>query len=88
MRPDGSFRPAPLPPRLPLSFKLAIGGVLVAAVAVSLAVAAAAIWVISLLLPVIIIAVGVAWGAMKWRQWMSLRSDRHGGRHETGTFRN
>lgn len=86
--PDGSFRPAPPPLRIPFSYKLAIGGVVVAALAVSVAVAAAAIWVLSMLLPVIIVAVAVAWGAMRWRKWTSLRRDSHGGRHDTGTFRN
>ena len=63
MTPDGSFR---APPRgMPLSTKLVIGGVLVAAACASFAVAALAIWVVSLVLPVAIIAGAVAWIAWK-----------------------
>lgn len=76
MLPDGTFRAAPRPGRVgvPLSTKLMIGGVLAAALATSFAVAAAAIWVLSMLLPVIVIGGAVAWGALKWRQWRSGRN--------------
>lgn len=78
MLPDGTFRTAPPPLRVPFSMKVAAGGVLVAALAVSLTVAAAAIWVVSMLLPVIVIGGGVAWGALKWREWQaSLRGQRN-----------
>ena len=66
MRTDGTFR---APPRVPFSTKLMIGGALVAVVGASLAVAFVAIWVISLILPAIIIAGGVAWLAYRFRRW-------------------
>lgn len=72
MTPDGTFR---TPPRVgggaraPLSFKLLFGAVIVAVLAGAAALAALALWVVSLLLPVIIIALGVAWGTYKYRQW-------------------
>ena len=72
MTPDGAFR---TPPRVgggaraPLSFKLLFGAVIVAVLAGAAAMAALALWVVSLLLPVAIIAVGVAWATFKYRQW-------------------
>ena len=77
LRPDGSFR---APPRLGLPFttKLVIGGVLVAAICMSIALAAVALWVVSMVLPVIIIAGAVAWAAMRYRRWQLLRSQRDG----------
>ena len=87
MRPDGTFQdgtfragPSPQPAgqpfraapfRVPVSAKLMIGGALVAAVGVSLAVAFLAIWLVSMILPVVIIAGGVAWAAMRMRRWRS-----------------
>lgn len=72
MSPDGSFR---TPPRVgggakaPLSFKLLLGAVIVAVLAGAAAVAALALWVVSLLLPVAILAAAVAFGLFKYRQW-------------------
>lgn len=60
-------------PTVPLSAKLMLGGIVVAAVGFSIAVAVLAIWVVSLVLPVIIIGVAVAWAAMKYRRWQLLR---------------
>ena len=73
MTPDGQFR-EPLrqgagAPRVPASFKLLIGAVVVAILAGTAAVAALALWVVSMLLPVMIIAGGVAYAAFKYRQW-------------------
>ena len=73
MLPDGSFRAPPQPPRLPLSMKVALAGGLVAVLGASLAVAFLAIWLVSLMLPVVIIGGGVAYLAMRWRRWQSLR---------------
>ena len=74
---DGAFR---TPPRVaagtPLSFKLLVGAVLVAVMAGAIAVAALAIWVVSLLLPVLIIAAGVAWATFHYRRWQHLRGQR------------
>ena len=74
MRPDGTFRTPPRPMGLPLSTKLLVGGVLVAIGGLSLAVAFLAIWVVSLILPVVIIAGGIAWAALKWKQWQVRRA--------------
>ncbi len=74
MRPDGTFLPPPgRRPVVPMSAKLMLGGILVAALGISVAIAALAIWVVSLVLPVIIIAAAVAWAAMKFRRWQSFR---------------
>ena len=82
MTPDGRFR-EPLRPRaapgVPASMKLLIGAVLVAVLAGTAAVAALALWVVSMLLPVLLIAAGVAWATFKYRQWRggSLGSQRN-----------
>jgi hypothetical protein len=73
MLPDGSFVEQPRPGRVPISAKVMLGGILVAAVAVSVTVAALAIWLVSLLLPVIILSAAVAWAAFKFRQWQLFR---------------
>ena len=76
MTPDGRFRePLRQQPgfgaggRVPVSFKLLIGAVVVAVLAGTAAVAALALWVVSMLLPVMVIAGGVAYAAFKYRQW-------------------
>ncbi len=97
MRPDGTFVQAPglpppgLPPfgrrlAVPMSAKFMLGGILVAAVGVFIAVAALAIWVVSLVLPVIIIAAAVAWTAMKFRRWQSFRGQPLAPRQPPGGF--
>jgi hypothetical protein len=75
MRPDGSFR---VPPRarVPLSFKLMVGAILVAVVAGAIAFAALAIWVFSMVLPVVVIAAVFAWAMLKFRRWQALRGGR------------
>ncbi|MGI4793666.1 MAG: hypothetical protein ACRYF2_03560 [Janthinobacterium lividum] len=73
MRLDGSFR---TPPRtgLPLSFKLMIGGVIIALAAGVVAFAALALWILSMALPVIIVAGAFAWCMMRFRRWQAQRS--------------
>ncbi len=73
MRLDGSFR---TPPRagLPLSFKLMLGGVIIALTAGAIAFAALALWVLSMALPVIIVAGAFAWGMMRFRRWQAQRA--------------
>ena len=74
MMPDGRFR-EPLRPRaglggqVPVSVKVLLGAAVVAVLAGTAAVAALALWVVSMLLPVMVIAGGVAYGAFKYRQW-------------------
>jgi len=78
MLPDGSFQS---PPRtaagVPWSFKLMVGAILVALVAGAVAVAALALWVFSMALPVLIVAFLAAWVAVKFRRWQLLRGARH-----------
>lgn len=73
MRLDGSFR---TPPRtgLPLSFKLMIGGVVIALAAGVVAFAALALWILSMALPVIIVAGVFAWCMMRLRRWQAHRA--------------
>lgn len=73
MRPDGSFRQPPRPGVVPLSAKMMLAAVVVAAVGVSVLVAALAIWVVSMLLPVVIIAGAGAYALYKYRRWQLLR---------------
>ncbi len=72
MRLDGTFS-APPRPVVPLSYKIMLGAIAVAAVAGALTVAALAIWIMSMLLPVVIFAGVVAWGAMRFRNWRTTR---------------
>ena len=73
MRLDGSFRTPP-PAGVPLSLKLMLGGIVVAVAAGAIAFAALALWVLSMALPVIIVAGVFAWGMMKYRRWQSARA--------------
>ncbi|HYZ64748.1 MAG TPA: hypothetical protein VE650_20020 [Acetobacteraceae bacterium] len=77
MLPDGSFRSPPPPTGVPLSTKLLFGAVLVAMVAGAIAVAAVAVWVLSMVLPVLVVAGVVAWGLIKYRRWQLLRGARN-----------
>ena len=69
MAPDGTFRSKPPGMRAPLSFKLLLGATIVAVLAGAAAVAALALWIAALLLPVAVVAVVVAWAAYKYRAW-------------------
>ena len=73
MTPDGRFpeplRQGPAHGGVPVSFKLLIGAVVVAVLAGTAAVAALALWLVSMLLPVMVLAGGVAYVAFKYRQW-------------------
>ena len=73
MRLDGSFR---TPPRagLPLSFKLMMGGVLLALTAGAVAFAALAIWVMSMVLPVLLVAGLFTCGMVRFRRWQAIRA--------------
>ena len=76
MTPDGAFR---RPPQMAptLSLKLLVGGVLVAMIAGGIAVAAIALWLLSMVLPVLILAGVGVWGLFKYRQWQLLRGARN-----------
>ncbi len=86
MLPDGRFRAPPRPAGMPLSTKLVIGATLVAVLGGSLAVAALAVWVVSMILPVVIIAGAVAWAAMRFRRWQLLRGQGNGGARYPARF--
>ncbi len=80
MTPDGAFRVPPRRAGVPLSFKLMVGAGIIAVLAGAASIAALALWVVSLLLPVLVIAAGVAWVSFKYRQWKrtgSLGSERN-----------
>ena len=70
MRLDGSFR---TPPRttVPLSFKLMMGGLLVAVLSGAVAFAALAMWVLAMVLPVLVVAGLFAWGMLHFRRWQA-----------------
>jgi len=71
MTPDGQFLE---PPRESPAEKLVRYGVVVAVIAGLVAVAALALWLAVLLIPVMIIAAAVAYGAVRWRMWKLGRS--------------
>ena len=72
MTPEGTFRTLPRPAGgPPLSFKLLVGAVLVAVVAGAVSVAALALWVMSMLLPVAILAGAAAWATLRFRRWQA-----------------
>ena len=73
MRPDGSFQQ---PPRGNVLFttKVALGAVLVAAVGGAMLVAALMAWFVSMILPAVVIAGGVAFVALKLRGWQLRRA--------------
>lgn len=71
---DGSFRPSPGRAGLPWPVKIGVAAALIGALAVSFAVAALAVWLFTLLLPVVVIAAVVAWGAFRFQAWRARRS--------------
>lgn len=77
MRPDGSFQ-ASSPTGLFLSTKVALVAIAVVIVGGGLTVAALAIWFISLILPVVVIAIGAAYVALRLRGWTLGRTTRRG----------
>ncbi len=76
MRPDGSFRLPPPRAGISLSSKLFLGSVLLASVAGMVAMAALALWVLSLALPVLVVAGVSAWAMVKYRRWQAFRGGR------------
>lgn len=69
MLPDGSFRQPPRPPVVPLSAKMILAAIVITAVGVSVLVAALAIWVVSMVLPVVVMAGAVLYGLYRFRRW-------------------
>ena len=72
LRPDGSFAP---PPRrgLPWTMRVGIAAGLVALVAAGIAGAALALWLVLMLLPVIAVAMLIAWAAFRIQLWRAGR---------------
>ena len=87
MLPDGTFGGGPRPPLVPFTTKLMIGAVLVAVLGGCLAVAALALWFVSLILPVVLIAAAVAWAMVRFRRWQLLRGQVGPGRRYPDRFR-
>lgn len=87
MRPDGTFLPPPgRRPVVPISGKLFLGAVLVAVVGTAVTVAALAIWVVSMLLPVIVLAGGFAYLMYRYRRWQSVGRQQVGPRRDPRGF--
>ena len=76
MLPDGSFRVPPAAPRVPLAVKVMLGAGAVAVVGIFLLIVTLAVSILSAILPVVIIAGGVAWAAMRWQRRQLLRGHR------------
>jgi hypothetical protein len=68
MLPDGSFRQ---PVRPPIATRLFIWAVLIASVAGALSLAAFALWIALLILPVALGAAAIAWLAFRFQVWRS-----------------
>jgi hypothetical protein len=66
MRADGSFR---VPPRPPILTRIFIWAAIVAVIAGGLAVAAFALWIALILVPVALLAAVIAWVAFRFQLW-------------------
>jgi hypothetical protein len=64
--PDGSFRQ---PPRQPIAARIFAWALVIAAVAGALAVAAFALWIALILIPVVLVAGLIAWLAFRYQMW-------------------
>jgi hypothetical protein len=76
MRADGSFRP---PPRPPILTRIFIWAAVIAVIAAGLALAAFALWLALILVPVALLAAVVAWAAFRFQLWRA-RNAVSGGR--------
>lgn len=72
MLPDGSFRQ---PPRAPVTTRIFVWAAIIAAIAGALSVAAFALWIALVLLPVALAAGVIAWLAMRFQLWRAQRRD-------------
>lgn len=80
MRPDGTFREAThTTGTMLLTTKIALGAMVVAVAGAGLLAAAVIAWFVSLILPAIIVAGGVAYVAWKLRGWQLRRGPAGGG---------
>jgi hypothetical protein len=81
MTPDGEFR---MPPRPPLLKRILVWALLVAVIAGSFAMAAVALWLALIILPIAILAALLAWGIYRYQVW---RNGVSGGAGSRGVFR-
>jgi hypothetical protein len=72
MLPDGTFREKPRRP--PVATRIFFWAATIAAVALALAFAAFALWIVLLLIPVAVVAALVAWVALRWQVWRARRT--------------
>ena len=77
MTPDGQFR---VPRRTPITTRIIVGAVLLAVVATGIAFAAFALWLALTLIPVILVAVLVAAGMIRFQLWRARRNAFNSGR--------
>jgi hypothetical protein len=68
---DGEFVS---PPKVPISSRILVWAIVVAIVAGALSLAALALWVALLILPMALGAVVVAWAMFRYRVWCAQRS--------------
>jgi hypothetical protein len=66
MRADGSFR---VPPRPPILTRIFIWAAVIAVIAGGLALAAFALWIALILVPVALLAAVIAWLAFRFQLW-------------------
>ena len=62
------------PPRPPISTRILFWAIVIAAVAGALTVAAFALWIATMILPVAIAAAAVAWVMYRYRAWRAQRA--------------
>jgi hypothetical protein len=67
--PDGRYRPR----RLPLASRIFAWAMIMAVIAAGLAVAALALWVALILIPVVVLAGLIAWLAFRYQLWRAGR---------------
>ena len=67
MLPDGRFRP--VRQGMPLSTKLMLGGFIVAVLAGAAAIAVLALWLLTLLIPVVFVAALIAYVSFSVQRW-------------------
>lgn len=77
MRLDGTVEPVRAP-GMPLSFKVMALATMVAVTLGFVAMAALALWIFSLVVPVALVAGLVAWGALWFRRWRARAAWRGG----------
>ena len=71
---DGSFRLPPQPPRPPILTRIFIWAAVIAVIAGGLAVAAFALWIALILIPVALAAAVIAWLAFRFQLWRARSS--------------